>query len=95
MVEIMTLWSPHKLLKNLGALSEYAKCSQSSPKIKKMKSLPVLSILDTMDGQRKPSHATVPLNGSVMVNDENVLKSEGAAFLPSTLSGSLRVAGAR
>ncbi len=33
MVEILTLWSPHKLLKNLGALSEYAKCSQSSTKI--------------------------------------------------------------
>jgi hypothetical protein len=27
MVEILILWSPHKLLKNLGALSEYAKCS--------------------------------------------------------------------
>jgi hypothetical protein len=37
-VEILTLWSPHKLLKNLGALSEYAKCSQSSTKKKKLKS---------------------------------------------------------
>jgi hypothetical protein len=25
MVDILTFWSPHKLLKNLGALSEYAK----------------------------------------------------------------------
>ncbi len=32
-VEILTLWSPHKLLKNVGALSEYAKCIQSSNKI--------------------------------------------------------------
>jgi hypothetical protein len=32
MVEILTLWSPYKLFKNLGALSEYAKCSQSSTK---------------------------------------------------------------
>ncbi len=30
MVEILPLSSPHKLLKNLGALSKYAKCSQSS-----------------------------------------------------------------
>jgi hypothetical protein len=48
MVEILTLWSPHMLLKNLGALSEYAKCSWSSTKIKKkLKSL--LSVLDTME----------------------------------------------
>jgi hypothetical protein len=55
-------WSPQKL-KNLGALSEYAKSSQSSARIKKMKSL--LSILYTMeDGMvKKPSHATVPLRG--------------------------------
>ncbi len=33
MFEILTLWSPHKLLKNLGSLSEYYKCSQSSTKI--------------------------------------------------------------
>jgi hypothetical protein len=32
MVEILTLWSPQKLLKNLGALCKYAKCSQSSKK---------------------------------------------------------------
>jgi hypothetical protein len=38
-----SVWSPHKLLKNLGALSEYAKCSQSSTKIKK------IEILDTME----------------------------------------------
>jgi hypothetical protein len=36
MVEILTLESPHKYLKNLGSLSEYAKRSQSSTKIKKM-----------------------------------------------------------
>jgi hypothetical protein len=35
MVKILTLWSPHKLLKNLGAFSEYAKCRQSSTKKKK------------------------------------------------------------
>jgi hypothetical protein len=51
MVEILDLWSPHKLLKNLGALSGYAKCSQSSIKIKKLKSL--LSFLDTMENSRK------------------------------------------
>jgi hypothetical protein len=39
MVEILTLWSPHKLLKNLGALCIYAKCSQSSTKIKKIEIL--------------------------------------------------------
>jgi hypothetical protein len=33
MVEIQTLQSPHKLLKNLGALSKYAKCSQRLKKI--------------------------------------------------------------
>jgi hypothetical protein len=27
MVEILAPWRPHKLLKNLGAFSEYAKCS--------------------------------------------------------------------
>jgi hypothetical protein len=61
MVEILTLWSLYKLLKNLGALSEYAKCSQSLTKIKeKMKSL--LSSLHGYDGMvKKPSHATVPL----------------------------------
>jgi hypothetical protein len=32
MVEILTLWSPHKLLKYLGILSEFAKCIQSSTK---------------------------------------------------------------
>ncbi len=46
---------------NLGALSEYAKWSQSSTKIKKMlKSLSY--ILDTMIWSKKTSHATVPLN---------------------------------
>jgi hypothetical protein len=64
MVETLTLWNPHKLLKNLGALSEYAKCSQSSTKIKKkLKSL--LSILDTMEWSKNPSHATVPLNAVI------------------------------
>jgi hypothetical protein len=38
-VEILALWSPHKLLKNLGALSGYAKCSQSWIKIKKIEIL--------------------------------------------------------
>jgi hypothetical protein len=59
MVEILTLWSPYKLLKNLGALSEYAEGSQSSTKIKKIKSL--RSILDMMEWSKKPSHSTVPL----------------------------------
>jgi hypothetical protein len=69
MAEILTLWSPHKLLKNLGALSEYAKSSQSS--IKKLKSL--LSILDTMEWSKKPYHATVPLSFSVEVPTWTVL----------------------
>jgi hypothetical protein len=61
MVELLTPWSPHKLLKNLGALSEYAKCIQT--KIKKMKFLPTL--YPGYDGNgmvKKPSDATVPLN---------------------------------
>jgi hypothetical protein len=47
------------LLKNPGALSEYAKCSKVK---KKLKSL--LSILDTMEWSKKLSHATVPLSSS-------------------------------
>jgi hypothetical protein len=40
MVEILTLWSPHKLLKNLAALSEYAKyAAKVQPKKKKIKIL--------------------------------------------------------
>jgi hypothetical protein len=47
-------------LKNLGALSEYAKRSQSSTKINKfLKSLSYN--LDTMIWSKKPFHATVPL----------------------------------
>jgi hypothetical protein len=60
MVEILTLQSTHKLLKNLGALSTCAKCSQSLTKIKRiLKSLSY--ILDTMENGQKTSHATVPL----------------------------------
>jgi hypothetical protein len=45
----LTLWSPHKLLKNLGALSEYAKCSQSSTKnIKKIEILTLYPGYDRM-----------------------------------------------
>jgi len=47
-------------LRNLVALSEYAKRSQSSTKIKKiLKSLSYIS--DTVIWSKKPSHATVPL----------------------------------
>jgi hypothetical protein len=61
MVEILTLWSPHKLLKNLGALSEYAKCSQSSTKKNE-----ILTLYPEYDGMvKKPSHATVPLRTEV------------------------------
>jgi hypothetical protein len=50
---------PHKLLKNLGALSEYAKMQPKFDQNKrKLKSL--LSILDTMEW----SYATVPLSSS-------------------------------
>jgi hypothetical protein len=66
MVEILTPPSSHKLLKNLGALSEYDKCSQSSTKQIIFRSL--LTILDTMEWSKKPSHATVPLT---MKLDEN------------------------
>ncbi len=60
MVEILTLWSPHKLLKSLGALSEYARCSPSLAKIKKTE---ILSLYPGFDGMvKKPSHATVPLS---------------------------------
>jgi hypothetical protein len=48
MIEIMTPWSPHKLLKNLGALSEYAKCSKSSTKIKKNEILTLYPGYDRM-----------------------------------------------
>jgi hypothetical protein len=48
MVEILTLWSPHKLLKNLGALSEYAKCSLSSTQNKKNEILTLYPGYDVM-----------------------------------------------
>ncbi len=60
MVEILTLRSPHKLLKNLGALCAYAKCSQSSTKDKLNLNF-FFPILDTMEWFNKPSQATVPL----------------------------------
>ncbi len=48
------------MLKNLGALSEYAKFSQSSTKIKKNE---ILTLHPEYDGMvKKPSHATVPLS---------------------------------
>jgi hypothetical protein len=60
MVEILTLWGPYKLLKNFGALSEFAKCSQSSTKMKKI--IEILSLYPGYDGMvKKPSHATGPL----------------------------------
>jgi hypothetical protein len=62
MVEILTLWSPHQLLKNLGTLSEYAKCSQSAIKIKKMRTL--LSILETMEWSKTISRYC-PFKGAV------------------------------
>ncbi len=48
MVEILTLQSPHKYLKkkNLGAISEYARRSQSLPKLKKKKFNPYLGYND-------------------------------------------------
>jgi hypothetical protein len=56
MAESLTLY--HKLLKNHGALSEYAKCGQSSTKIQNLlKSL--IYILGTMVMSKKPSHTTV------------------------------------
>ncbi len=59
MIEILTLWSPHKLLKNLGALSEYATCIQNSTKKNK-----ILTLYPEYDGiVKKPYHDTVPLNG--------------------------------
>jgi hypothetical protein len=51
MVKMLTLWSHLKLLKNLGALSEYAKCSQRSTK-KKLKSL-FLTLYPGYDGNGK------------------------------------------
>jgi hypothetical protein len=48
------------LLKNLGEDSEYAKCSQSSTKIKKEE---IITLYPGYDGMvKKPSDATVPLN---------------------------------
>jgi hypothetical protein len=51
-------------LKNLGALSEYAKRSQSSPKFKKI----LILYLAYNDMVKKPSHATVPLNSYARVD---------------------------
>ncbi len=63
MFDIFTLWSPHKLLKNLGELSEYAKCNQSSTKKKKIE---IFTLNPWYNGMvKKPTRATVPLNGSV------------------------------
>jgi hypothetical protein len=59
-VEILTLQSFHKLLKNLGALSKYAKCSQSSTKSKKFKI--AILYLEYNGMVKKPSHAIAPLN---------------------------------
>ncbi len=59
MVETLTLWSPHKLLDYLGALSEYAKCSQSSKK-----KIEILTLCPGYDGKwyKKPAYATVPFS---------------------------------
>jgi hypothetical protein len=58
MVEILALWSPHKLLTNLGAFSEYAKCSQSSTKVNKNE---ILTLYPGYDGMvKKTIYATVP-----------------------------------
>ena len=55
MVKILTLWSPHKLLENLGALSEYAKSSQCLK-------IDILTLYPGYDGMvQETSHATVPL----------------------------------
>ncbi len=62
MVEILTLQSPHKLLKNLGALSKYAKCSQSLKKI-------LILYLGYRGMVKKTSHATVPLKGWLVYVD--------------------------
>jgi hypothetical protein len=59
-VEILTLWSPHKLLKNLGSLSEYAKCSQMFDQNKKNEILTLNPGYNAM--VKKLSHATVPLS---------------------------------
>ncbi len=64
MVKTFTLFSPRKLLNNLGALSEYAKCSQSLTKMKKIK---ILILYLRYNGVvKKPSHATVPLRPEYM-----------------------------
>ncbi len=64
MVEILTLWSPHKLLQNLGALSEYAQWGQSSTKIKKKLNPYSLSWI-RWNGKQKHL-VTVPLNAQVL-----------------------------
>ncbi len=64
MVEILTVWSPHKQLKNRGPLSEYAKCSKSSTNKKKFEILTLNPRYDKM--VKKPSHATVPLSGELL-----------------------------
>jgi hypothetical protein len=66
MVETLTLWSPHKLLKNLGALSEYTKCIQSWTKIKKFKSL-LFPGYNGRNGQKTISRYC-PFKGAVATN---------------------------
>ncbi len=46
MVEKLTLWGPHKLLKNLGAFSEYANAATLD---QNKKNEILLSIMDTME----------------------------------------------
>ena len=60
MGEKLNLLSPHKLLKNLGALSEYAKCCKKLTKLKKKFEI-FFYMLDMIEWPNKPSHATVPL----------------------------------
>ncbi len=59
MVETLTLWSPHKLLKILA----HSPNTLNAVKVRQKKLKFFLSILDTMEnGIKKPAYATVPLS---------------------------------
>jgi hypothetical protein len=74
MVEIMTLWSPHKLLKNL---------QPSSTKIKKIEIL-ILSILDTMEWTKKHLMLLSPLRDQRSAGNE-VVRLRGCDIMISSM----------
>jgi hypothetical protein len=82
MVEILTLWSPHKLLKNIGVLSEYryAKCSQKVPP--KQKKFEILTLHPGHEGMVKITISrNCPSTGGVSANGK-----QGLITIPEEIS---------